>query len=231
MDRTEKLTVSEKLLLAAFDLEENGKPSFYAEDLVVAAWRKFPDTFGLTGYRDPTGQLSYPDSNRVFAEIMGSKPIRKRGFLVKVGAKTYQLTEAGRGFARSLSSLGTSRTTHKAALGRGIELKLKKILGSRAMEKIKNNRADDLTFYDAISFWGINPMSSAIELEGQIANLVKIVESARDSVQQSAATLGHGGQSFGAKDLDDLLGAHKILLERFHTELEVIRKRKDERKI
>src|SRR5918911_2824096 len=102
MERKDQLSVSEKLLLAAYDLEENSRRPFSAEDLVVSAWRKFPDTFGLAGYRGGDGELSYPDSNRVFAEIMGSKPIRKRGLLTKVGSKMYSLTEAGRDHARLL---------------------------------------------------------------------------------------------------------------------------------
>lgn len=66
-------SILEKLLIAAFELEEKGHKPFSAEDIVVASWQKFPDAFGLAGYQD-----RYPDSNRVFAEIMGSKPIRKK---------------------------------------------------------------------------------------------------------------------------------------------------------
>lgn len=227
----EKLSVSDKLLLAAFQLEESGTRPFSAEDLVVAAWRMFPDTFGLSGYRDGTGRLCYPDSNRVFAEIMGAKPIRNRGLLVKVGNKIYELTEAGRHLARRLSNQGTEGTVRKAGLGRKIEEHLKKLLTSRAAEKIRNNRIEDLTFYDACAFWGINPMSSAIQLEGQIANLESIMQSARTALGENIATFGHGGQAFGTQDLDTLLAAHKLLLEKFRPELDVIRKRKDERRI
>src|SRR3989337_1721776 len=102
MGHKDLLSISEKLLLAAYSLEEDGRRPFSAEELVVSAWRKFPDAFGLAGHRDDDGRLSYPDSNRVFAEIMGSKPIRKRGLLTKVGSKMYQLTEVGREHARLL---------------------------------------------------------------------------------------------------------------------------------
>lgn len=227
----EKLSVSDKLLLAAFQLEESGTRPFSAEDLVVAAWRMFPDTFGLSGYRDGAGRLCYPDSNRVFAEIMGSKPIRNRGLLIKVGSKIYELTEAGRDLARRLSNQGAAGSIRKAALGRKVEEHLKKLLASRAVEKIRNNRIEDLTFYDACAFWGINPMSSAIQLEGQIANLEKIMQSARTAVRENIATFGHGGQAFGAQDLDSLMDVHKLLLAKFRPELEVIRRRKDERRV
>ena len=231
MTREEKLTVSDKLLIAAFRLDDGRNRRFSAEDLVVAAWRMFPDTFGLSGYRDSTGRMSYPDSNRVFAEIMGSKPIRKRGLLVKVGNKVYQLTEAGRDAALRLANRPADARVRKASLGREIEEHLKRLLSCRAIEKIRNNRAEDLTFYDACAFWGINPMSSAIQLEGQIANLEAIVQSARAATGNSVASFGHGGQAFGASDLDSLIDAHKVMLEKFRPELEVIRKRKDERRV
>lgn len=225
------LSVSDKLLLAAYELEGSGRIPFSAEDLVVAAWRKFPDAFALAGYRGDDGQLCYPDSNRVFAEIMGSKPIRKRGFLVKVGNKMYRLTEAGREHARHLSNRGSEFSVQKAALGRETEQKLRRLLASKAVEKVLNKRLQDLTFYDACAFWGITPMSSAIELEGQMAKLEGIVQSARSALRAGSASLGHGGHTFGTQDLDNLLEVHRVLLEKFRPEREVIGQRKDERKV
>lgn len=231
MARGNSLSVSEKLLLAAYDLEESGSRPFSAEDLVVSAWRKYPDAFGLSGYREEGGRLSYPDSNRVFAEIMGSKPIRKRGLLSKVGKKMYQLTEAGRNEARLLSNNSTKSSTEKASLAREIEQELKRLFASRAVEKIRNNKTNDLTFFDACAFWGISPRSSAIEFEGRIANLKGIVESAQKAVQEKMATFEHGGYAFGAHDLETILKAHDELLQRFEAEIKVIKKRTDERKV
>src|ERR1700682_1820790 len=45
-------TVPEKILLAAFQLEEEGKSPFSAEDLIVSSWKKFPKTLGLKGYAE-----------------------------------------------------------------------------------------------------------------------------------------------------------------------------------
>src|SRR5439155_8562554 len=132
-----------------------------------------------------------------FAEIMGSKPIRERGLLTKVGNKMYQITDAGREHARTLNSTtavpSESRVT-KAGLARPTIEALKRLLASKAVEKAKNNRAGDITCYDACAFWGISPMSSAIELEGRTANLEKIVESARIALRgKAASSFGHGG--------------------------------------
>ncbi len=196
---------------------------------MVTAWQKFPDAFGLAGYRGGEGRLSFPDSNRIFAEIMGSKPIRKRGLLEKVGSKMYQLTEAGRDHARLLSNRAKGSKVEKAALARETEQELKRLFASKAVEKFKNNRAGDITFYDACAFWRVSPRSSAIELEGRFANLESVVGAARKVVKERTSTFEHGGPAFGRADLDVLLDLHRGLQESFQEEIRIIRKRTDER--
>jgi len=223
-----QLTVPDKLLLAAYELEESGRRPFSAEDLVVSAWRKFPDTFGLAGYRG-NGGLSFPDSNRVFAEIMGSKPVRKRGFLAKVGSKMYKLTEAGRDHARLLSNRTNGPKVEKVALARDTQQEIKRLLASKAVEKVRNNRHEDLNFYDACAFWRISPRSSAIELAGRLANFEAVVESVRKLVANKTASFEHGGNTFGRSDIDFLIKVHKELEKKYEEELKIIRKRTDER--
>jgi hypothetical protein len=231
MRKPNHLTVLDKLLLAAFGLEEQGSRPFSAEDLVVSAWQTFPDTFGLAGYRGGKGNLSYPDSNRVFAEVMGSKPIRKRGLLEKVGSKMYQLTEAGREHARLLLNrpADSDSKVEKAALARETEAELKRLLATKALEKAKDRREEDLTFYDACAFWRISPRSSAIELEGRLGNLERVVASAREVMKTNTTTFEHGGQAFSGSDLEFLLKMHAQLQQRFQDEIRIIRKRTDER--
>jgi len=228
MKSKETLSITEKLLLAAYELEKSGRRPFSAEDLVVSAWQKFPDAFGLAGYRNDAGSLAYPDSNRVFAEIMGSKPIRKRGFLKKVGTKMYQLTGAGSAHARNFLT-DRGQQVQKAGLPRDIEEELKRLFTSKSVGKFKNNRFEDITFYDACSFWGISPRSSAIELEGRIAHLEKVIELAQKAVNEKIVTFEHGSQAFGDSDLDLLLRLHKELLRKFDEEIKVIQRRTDER--
>lgn len=222
----DSLSVADKLLLAAYQLEENGVRPFTAEDLVVSAWRAFPDAFGLAGYRGGDGGLAYPDSNRVFAEIMGSKPVRARGLLSKVGSKRYQLTEAGREYVRTLRK-PDGDVIQKAGLERATEHELKRLLSSNAFDKFRNGRTDDLTFFDASAFWGISSRSSAIELQGRVTNFLRIVGTASEIVGSKSATFEHGGAPFTRRDLDMLLNLHKQLTEKFDQELAIIRRRSD----
>jgi hypothetical protein len=224
-----QLTISDKLLLAAHQLVKQGKPEFAAEDLVVAAWRMYPDAFGLSGHTDQAGRAKYPDSNRVFAEIMGAKPIRKQGYLQKVGTKIYRLTEAGIHKAEYLAGAGQAGAPLKGSLPREVSVELKRLLASRALSKQRNGQMNDITFYDACTFWGITPRSSAIELEGRLKNFTGVVEAARGQVAASAAAFQHAGATYDSGDLEELRSLNAFLRREFSREIDIIGKRTDER--
>src|SRR5947209_10944399 len=97
VDSIAECTVPEKILLAAYALEEAGDSPFTAESLVVSAWKKYPVTFGLKTFAE-----QYPDSNKVLASIMGERGLARRGWLAKVGQKLYSLTREGRQAVRRL---------------------------------------------------------------------------------------------------------------------------------
>jgi hypothetical protein len=92
----EELTTLKKVLIAAATLDGD-QMTFTAEDVIVRAWKAFPESFGLSGYRE-----AHPDSNRVLAKLMGSLGLCGRGWLEQTNTKTYKLTPAGRKMARSL---------------------------------------------------------------------------------------------------------------------------------
>jgi len=232
-----RLTVSDKLLLAARDLDVDGARTFTAEDLVVAAWRRFPRAFGLRGYNDEDGVPLYPDSNRVFAEIMGSKPVRKRGFLVKVGRKTYGLTASGREVTSELAlGMGSdhdaisAQASGKDTLPREIVAKLQRLLKCRAVERTQQGELQRITFHDACVFWGITPGSTSIELEGALAEVKSIIEHTAAAVHSGASELHTGRGDLSQSTTDLLRAVHSHLQDRFSSELAVIRQRTDQRK-
>lgn len=217
------LSVGDKLLLAAYELETASRPPFSAEDLVIAAWKAFPDAFSLAGH------TQYPDSNRVLVEIMGTKPLRRYGLVAKVGMKMYQLTEAGRRRARALLDAEVRPAGTRVSLDRKLASKLRGLLASKAVQKVRNGRSEELTFHDACVFWGISPRSSAKEFYARIADLEAVVDAAKGSIQEGDVSFEHGGQPFGEADIDALAEIHRRLLARFEGEIAIIRKRTDER--
>ena len=216
------LTIPDKLVLAAYALGDDGKRPFSAEDLVISAWRQFPDAFGLAGHTDENGRATYPDSNRVYMEIMGPKPVLKRGLLKKVGKKQYRLTEAGRAHARFLKSQSVGELVEKIGVSREIRKELRRLLNSKAMGKVRDGRLDDMTFYNAASFWGISPRTTAIQFHGRVNNLMRIVEVAQTATRDKAVSLRHGGEIFSSEDLDAIVTLHEQMLERFGSEIDVI---------
>jgi len=235
---SKELTVSDKLLIAACDLDSGERRTFTAEDLVVAAWTRFPRTFGLRGHHDEQGIPKYPDSNRVFAEIMGSKPIRKRGYLEKVGQKTYQLTVSGRQAAVKLTQQATAKATAgteraiggKATMSRETLARLEHLLKTRAVLRAQNGELDRVTFHDACVFWGITSSSKAIELEGRLAEVDSVIAETEQAVASGASELRTGGRGLSPMTTDLLRDVNAQLQARFSYELETIRQRTDQRK-
>jgi hypothetical protein len=222
------LSVHEKLLLAAVRLEREGTSPFTAEDLVVAAWEDYPDTFGLAGHNDADGRPRFPNSNRVFAEIMGSKPIRKQGLLEKKGTKLFRVTEAGRQRAANLGGRETG-ISKKAVFGRETQREFRRLVRSRALEKHDDDRDDDITFNDAAGFWGISARSSAMEYQGRMGQVVGVLQAALDATRDGPLVLQHGGQPFGHRDVEELAAFHAELQVKFASEIDVILRRRDER--
>ena len=222
-----KLSVADKLVVAAHQMRVAGKSPFTAEDLVVAAWRAYPDTFGLPGYADSDGRSAYPDSNRVFAEIMGTKPVRQRGYLVKVGNKLYQLTEAGADYAEGLKAEAVG--TEKVGLARPLKDELERLLKAKATDKLKAGRIDEITFHDACGFWKISSRSSAIEFTGRYNNIEKLIASAKSAAHDKGIALRHGGGAITLAEVNSLQELHHLMRERFAAEIDVLLRRTDQR--
>ena len=228
VDRS-RLTTWQKLLLAAAKLADRGKRPFSAEDLVVTAWRMYPDTFGLAGFANDQGYPAYPDSNRVYAEIMGTKPIRKRGLLVKAGNKMYDITASGQESAADLAGRASGAQPERVTMARETRYELERLIGSRAYSKLAQEMAEEITFNDACAFWRISSRSSAVALEGRMRNLDGVLAAGRLEVRGGGAAVTHGGAAISSDDLDRVAAVHEHLAIVFARELDHIRDRTDER--
>jgi hypothetical protein len=221
------LTVADRLLISALALEGDEESSFTAEQLVVSAWKRFPESFGLRGILDAEGSPRYPDSNRVFAEIMGSKPLRKNGYMEKVGDKTYRLTHAGRQRAMVLAGRDDDSLARRS-LSRGLQDSLRRLSRTRAVEKYGSGRQMEITFLDACGYWGISPRSSAMDLEAKLAGTAAVIGEVSDYAQGNPVQITRS-EVITSEDIQRLAEVHDFLQERFVAELMVIRARTDER--
>jgi hypothetical protein len=210
-------TVPEKILLAAYALEEAGESPFTAEALVVSAWKKYPATFGLKSFSD-----LYPDSNKVLASIMGERGLARRGWLAKVGQKLYSLTREGRQAVRRLKAEDPPpAATGPIKLSREQERFLQASLASSALSKFREGQERELTFADACRFWGITE-----NLTGE--TLTRRLEQVREELAglDRQLGLGHcvltGGRSVAGEDISLLGDLHAHLEQRFRRHLNLL---------
>jgi hypothetical protein len=219
-------TVSEKILLAAAQLEQEGQSPFSAEALVVAAWQKFPRAFGLRGYTD-----QYPDSNKVLSSIMGEKGLARRGWLMKMGQKLYTLTREGRQVVRRLlheeDPVAAARPDEAPVpVTRDQEKFLLALFSSSAVEKFQEGRKTELNFADACRYWGITENLRGEALNARLSRV-------RANLGELDRLLGTGnavlsnGRSVSADDVGQLCDIHAYLEERFARHLTLLRNRTD----
>jgi hypothetical protein len=219
---TTECTVPEKILLAAYQLEEQGQSPFSAEALIVASWQKFPRTFGLKGYAD-----QYPDSNKVLSSIMGERGLARRGWLSKMGQKLYALTREGRQVVVRLQAGGEPPdpgTPSTVRITREQEKYLLGLFASSAVQKFEEGLKDELTFQDACRFWGIAESLHGDQLTARLDRLRAVLADVEHVIGASTAELSNG-RSISRDDVNLLGAAHEYLEERFARHLTLLRNR------
>jgi hypothetical protein len=216
-------TVPEKILLAAFQLEEQGQSPFSAEALIVAAWQKYPRTFGLKGYDE-----QYPDSNKVLASIMGEKGLARRGWLVKMGQKLYSLSHEGRRSVRRLmqgeDQPETIKSERPAKLSKEHDKLLQGLFVASAYEKVREGRKQELTFADACRFWNITENMASEALDARLDHLRAALAEVERQVGLGSANLSDG-HNITLDDIAQLCDIHNHLLQRFGRHLTLLRNR------
>lgn len=223
MQSFNEFTVPEKILLAAYQLEEMGQAPFSAEALIVTSWQKYPQTFGLKGYAE-----QYPDSNKVLASIMGEKGLARRGWLVKVGQKLYEMTREGRNVVRRLRQDGDvpeePTPTDRVQISKEQERLLHRLFDSSAFEKFTQNRKQELTFADACRFWGITENMHGDQLDGSIDHVRAVIASVEKTLGDGSTTLSDG-LSVSGDEVSSLAAIHDYLEGRFSRHLTLLRSR------
>jgi hypothetical protein len=217
------LTASEKILLAADQLDKQGQSAFTAEELVVASWRQFPDTFGLRGYAD-----KHPDSNKVLSSLMGEKGLARRGWLVKMAKKEYALTREGRRVLARLLQQEEPGPARTLRLPRDREKFLLGLLESTALRKIEDGRKHELTSADAWRFWDITQNLRGDAVDEQLRQVEHVLNEVERELAQADVELT-SGRVITAGDLRVLANIHRYMKDRFAQHLNLLRSRPERR--
>ena len=224
MDNGKTISKSEMVLLSAYDRWPDGE--FTSEELVIACWQKYPDSFGLQGYSD-----KYPDSNIVYRHIMGKDSIvKKQRWLSQKGQKRYVLTPAGVNHALRIRRATDSKAElQQYRIDRFYEQLLFRVFTGSAWSKFKNGQIEELTFTDACGFWSINPRSSREQYMSARRDLTEAIAVTRRNIEHIDKSNGKvtlaSKVSVFSQDLEHLQILERELAMRFKDQLDLISRR------
>lgn len=166
------LSVGDKILAAMHELSQGSTKPLKYEDIVVAAWKKFPQDFSLRGHE-------YPDSSDIHKPLYG--PLKSKGF-VRTANKFFSLTEHGLAYIESVlqkTGGGKSAKTQAERLGRDEQAEVDKLLQSDAFKLYENGEKDKILDSDIYAFYGVTVRTGKNEFIGRTAIVRSAIENAR----------------------------------------------------
>jgi hypothetical protein len=172
----------EKIIVAMFRLSKGTTGSIKYEDVVVEAFRLFPDEFALRGYPQ------YPDSSDVHKPLYGV--LKQRG-LVRSGNKTFALTSQGVELAKSLIEAAGDRLEEgrkSDRMTRDIESEVARMLNSDAFHLFVNDQGETIVDTDFYSFVGCTVRTSKNDFIGRLSATSSAVKKARELEQPDLDT-------------------------------------------
>lgn len=178
MKESDDISQAKMVLLATYRVSQMVGNRIPFEDLVIQAWKDYPDQFSLRDHPE------HPDSYRVYNRIYTTL-ITER-WLVSLRKQVYRLTDKGMGIARELESRSSVKdkegTTKPNNLTRDEEEFFNHAVRSRALAAWKQNKKADLIDYDARLFFQFSTGTPVRERKRKLEN-------AHDAIEK-AVTLG-----------------------------------------
>jgi hypothetical protein len=158
----EALTRPQKILAVMYDLCQGQPKTLLYEDIVVAAFKKYPEDFQLRGYPE------YPDSSDIH------KPLykMKRQGLVRAANKTFELTPQGLEAAKLLFHSGRS---DKNRLTKPEEGEINRIINSAAFRLISEGKEDSILDTDFYEYLGVTVRTGKGDFFGRLNNVEKAI--------------------------------------------------------
>lgn len=174
MKESDDISQAKMVLLAIYRVSQTVGNRIPFEDLVIQAWKDYPDQFSLRNHPE------HPDSYRVYNRIYTTL-ITER-WLVSLRKQIYRLTDKGIDIARELESRSSvkekERTTKPTSLTRDEEEFFNHAVRSRALATWKQNKKTDLIDYDARLFFQFSTGTPVRERKRKLENAREAIEKA-----------------------------------------------------
>ncbi len=176
----------EKILVAMHKLSAGTTKPLKYEDIVVRAFKMFPDEFALRGYPE------YPDSSDIHKPLYG--PLKRDGF-IRSANKTFALTARGVEHARALieragEKLNQDRDANR--MTRDIKIEVERMLVSDAFKLVGAERKDRILDTDFYAFLGCTVRTPKNDFLGRLsvtAEAVKIAAKLKQPDEKAAELL------------------------------------------
>jgi hypothetical protein len=147
------------------------------EDIVVTAWKLFPQEFGLRGYVD-----QFPDSSDLHKPLYG--PLKRDG-LVRVQNKKFGLTDRGLAIAQRLRSTDEGDSRYGARVRRDQLMEIERLTKKAAVALVREDRAEELLDTDLYDFYGVTVRTKPADFEGRVRTVDDAIDAAVEAQDSS----------------------------------------------
>jgi hypothetical protein len=166
-----------KILIAMYHRSGGEPKAIRYEDIVVEAFRRFPENFQLRGYPE------YPDASDIHKPLYG--PLKSAGYVRGAAKKEFRLTPLGLETARRLLAQegalkGSTSTTR---VDRDAENELGRLRGTRAYQTYMSGRAGSVVDSDFYAFFKVSVRTKPHEFVGRLSATRELLKTAQEAGQ------------------------------------------------
>ncbi len=170
-----RLTQSEMVLIAFLHASNATMGKVPYEDLVLQAWKDFPDVFSLRNYPE------HPDASDIHKKLYQS--LKSEVLVVSLGNKVFRLSEKGLDQAIALEAAINGDVPiddkSKGRLSRGEDSFIQHALRSRALTAWRAGDGEKLVDYDARMFFQFSTATSVDERQRRRDFALETIRKAR----------------------------------------------------
>lgn len=168
------LSMAQKVLLALYRLSHDARKKVRYEDIVVQAFKDYPNDFHLKGYPQ------YPDSGDTI-----HKPLydyRKKG-MVAASNKMFALTTQGVAEAQKLLAVEKGRPLPPAhhRLERSAQIEVERIKRLEGFKLFLEGKREQIIDSDLFEYLGVSVRTSRNDFIGRLETTKSTVEAAADA--------------------------------------------------
>lgn len=165
----------EKILRAIYMVAGGTTKMCAYEDIVVQAWKLWPEEFGLRGY-----ERDYPDASDLHKPLYG--PLKRDGLVRSPGQKSapgmkrFGLTERGIESVRRVKNAGATAPSQRGRLGRDERAEILRLADRPAVRMLPNPA--ELLDTDLYDFYGVTVRTSPAEFAGRLKTVDAAIDAA-----------------------------------------------------